>query len=72
MAALVCFRWGSDFVHGSLIDAQLGRLPRIVTSRSQDKQQTVTQVLSKREVQIASFKMVISKLLAVETEDTEE
>ena len=44
------FDRGLDFEHGSLVDAQLGNLPRVVTSRSQDKQQTVTQVLSKREV----------------------
>jgi hypothetical protein len=39
-----------DFEHGSLIEAQLGNLPRVVTSRSQYEQQTVTLVLSKREV----------------------
>ena len=32
------FDRGLDFGHGSLVDAQLGNLPRVVTSRSLDRQ----------------------------------
>ena len=31
------FDRGLDFGHGSLVDAQFGKLPRLVTSRSIDK-----------------------------------
>ena len=66
------FDRGLDFGNGSLIDAQLGNLPRLITSRSQDKQQTSTQILTKREVKIATVDMAISALLAVEVADTKE
>ena len=52
-----------DFGHGSSIDAQLGKLPRIVTSRNQDKQYGDTQMLTKSE-------MAIITLLEVLIEDT--
>ena len=32
------FDRGLDFGHGSLVDAQLGNLPRVITSRSFDRQ----------------------------------
>lgn len=43
-----------------------------MTSRSIDKQQAATQILSKREVKIATVEMAISTLLAVEIADTKE
>lgn len=35
------FDRGLDFGHGSLVDASLGNLPRVVTSRSQDTQKLI-------------------------------
>ena len=66
------FDRGLDFGHGSLVDAQLGNLPRVVTSRSQDTQSTDSRLLSKREVKIATVEMAISALLAVGVADTKE
>ena len=61
-----------DFEHGSLVDAELGNLPRVVTSRSQDTQNTGSRLMSKREVKISAVEMAISALLAVEPVDKEE
>ena len=66
------FDRGLDFGHGSLVDAQLGNLPRVVTSRSQDTQSTDSRLLSKRAVKIATVEMAISTLLAVGVADTKE
>ena len=66
------FDRGLDFGHGSLVDAQLGNLPRIITSRSLDNQTSDNRLLSKREVKIAAVEMAISTLLAVEAVDKEE
>ena len=66
------FDKGLDFGHGSLVDAQLGNLPHVVTSRSQDTQKTDSRLMSKREVKIAAVEMAISALLAVEPVDKEE
>jgi len=66
------FDRGLDFGHGSLIDAQLGNLPRVVTSRSLDRQTTDSRLLSKREVKIATVERAISALLAVEPVDKKE
>ena len=63
---------GLDFGHGSLADAQLGNLPRVVTSRSLDRQTSDNQLLSKREVKISTVEMAISALLAVEPIDKKE
>ena len=60
------FDRGLDFGHGSLVDAQLGNLPRVVTSRSFDRQTSDNRLLSKREVKIAAVEWAISALLAVE------
>ena len=49
-----------DFGHGNLIDANLDSLPRVVTSRSQDKQNTDSRLMSKRDVKIATVEMAIS------------
>jgi hypothetical protein len=65
------FDRGLDFGHGSLVDAQLGNLPRVITSRSLDRQATDSR-LSKREVKIATLEMAISALLAVEALDKKE
>ena len=66
------FDRGLDFGHGSLVDAQLGNLPRVVTSRSLDRQTSDNRLLSKREVKIAAVEWAISALLAVEPVDKEE
>ena len=66
------FDRGLDFGHGSLVDAQLGNLPRVVTSRSLDRQSPDSRLLSKREVKIATLEMAISALLAVEPVDNKQ
>ena len=66
------FDRGLDFGHGSLVDAQLGNLPCVVTSRSLDRQTTDSRLMSKREVKIAAVQWVISALLADEPVDKEE
>jgi len=42
-----------DFSHGSLIDASIGNLPRIVTSRSIDKKRGDIRLASKQSVKLA-------------------
>ena len=42
-----------DFSHGSLIDANLSSLPRLVTSRSNEKQRGDIRVMSKMEVKLS-------------------
>ena len=66
------FDRGFDFGHGSLVDAQLGNLPRVITSRSLDRQTTDSRLMSKREVKIAAVEWAISALLAVDAVDNEE
>ena len=66
------FDRGLDFGHGSLVDAQLGNLPRVVTSRSIDTQTTDSRLMSKREVKIFAVEWTISALLVVEPVDKEE
>jgi len=66
------FDRGLDFGHGSLLDAQLGNLPRVVTSRSLDRQTTDSRLMSKREVKIAAVESAISALIAVEPVNKEE
>ena len=66
------FDRGLDFGHGSLVDASLGNLPRLVTSRSLDRQTSGNRLMSKREVKIVAVEMAISALLAVEPVDKEE
>ena len=65
------FDRGLDFGDGSLVDVQLGNLPRIVTSRSQDKQTTDRRLMSKREAKIVAVEMAICALLVVEPVDEE-
>ena len=66
------FDRGFDFGHGSLVDAQLGNLPRVITSRSLDRQTTDSRLMSKREVKIAAVEWAISALLSAEPVDKEE
>ena len=66
------FDRGLDFGHGSLVNAELGNLPRVVTSHSQDTQSTNSLLLSKCEVIIATVEMAISALLAIKVADTKE
>ena len=66
------FDRGLDFGHGSLVNAQLGNLPRVITSRSLDRQTTDSRLMSKREVKIAAVEWAISALLAVDAVDNEE
>ena len=66
------FDRGLDFGHGSLVDAQLGNLPRVVTSRSIDTQTTYSRLMSKREVKIFAVEWAISALLVVEPVNKEE
>jgi hypothetical protein len=42
-----------DFGHGSLIDASIGNLPRLVTSRSIDKKRGDIRLASKQSVKLA-------------------
>ena len=66
------FDRGLDVGHVSLVDAQLGNLPRVVTSRSLDRQTTDSRLMSKREVKIATVEWPNSALLAVEPVDKKE
>jgi len=47
-------------------------MPRVVTSRSLDRQTTDSRLMSKREVKIAAVEWAISALLAVDAVDNEE
>ena len=68
----IWFDRGLDFGHGSLVDTQLGNLPRVVTSASQDTQNSDSRLMSRREVKIAAVEWAISALLAVEPVDKKE
>ena len=48
-----------DFEHGSLIDASLGNLPRLVTSRSIEKQHDDSRILKKLDVKICVVERAI-------------
>ena len=61
-----------DFGHGNLVDAPLGNLPRVATSRSLDRQTTDSRLISRREVKIVAVEWAISALLAVDAVDNEE
>ena len=66
------FDRGLDCGHGSLVDAQLGNLPCVITSRSLDRQTTDSRLMSRREVKIATVEWAISALVTVEPVDKEE
>ena len=48
--------------HGSLIDASLGNLPRLATSRSIEKQHDDSRILKKRDVKIGVVERAISNI----------
>ena len=60
-----------DFGHVSLVDAHLGNLPRVVTSRSQDTQNSDSRLMCKREVKIGAAEMAVGTLLKIKIEDTQ-
>jgi hypothetical protein len=51
-----------DFGHGSLIDSSLGNLPRLVTSRSIDKQGNDSRIVKKIDVKISVVERAIDAL----------
>ena len=66
------FDRGLDFGRGSLVDAQLDNLPRVITPRILDRQTTDSRLMSKCEVKIVAVEWAISALLAVDAVDNEE
>jgi hypothetical protein len=58
-----------DFGHGSLIDSSLGNLPRLVTSRSIDKQSDDSRIVKKIDVKISAVERAIDTL---KNDDTDE
>jgi hypothetical protein len=56
-----------DFGHGSLIDSSLGNLPRLVTSRSIDKQRDDSRILKKIDVKISVVERAIDELKNCDT-----
>ena len=66
------FDRGLDFGHGSLVDAQLGNLPCVVTSRCLARQTTDSRLMSKSEFKLAAVEWAISALLTVEVADKRE
>jgi hypothetical protein len=51
-----------DFGHGSLIDASLGNLPRLVTSRSIEKQHDDSRIMKKLDVKIGVVECAINNI----------
>jgi len=51
-----------DFAHGSLIDASLGNLPRLVTSRSIEKQHDDSRIVKKLDVKIGVVERAIDNI----------
>ena len=51
-----------DFGHGSLIDGSLGNLPRLVTSRSIDKQHDDSRIVKKLDVKICVVERAINNI----------
>ena len=51
-----------DFEHGSLIDASFGNLPRLVTSRSIEKQHDDSRILKKLDVKIGVVERAIDSI----------
>jgi hypothetical protein len=51
-----------DFSHGSLIDANLSSLPRLVTSRSNEKQRGDIRAMSKREVKLSVVEQALQAI----------
>ena len=51
-----------DFGHGSLIDASIGNLPRLVTSRSIDKKSGDSRIARKQSVKLAAVERAIHNI----------
>jgi hypothetical protein len=51
-----------DFGHGSLIDASLGNLPRLVASRSIEKQHDDSRIVKKLDVKIGAVERAINNI----------
>ena len=51
-----------DFEHGSLIDASFGNLPRLVTSRSIEKQHDDSRILKKLDVKLGVVERAIDSI----------
>ena len=51
-----------DFGHGSLIDASIGNLPRLVTSRSIEKQHDDSRIVKKLDVKIGVVERAINNI----------
>jgi hypothetical protein len=66
------FNRGLDFVRGSLVDAQLGNLLRIVTSRSIDRKATDSWLMSRREVKTVTVEIAMSVFPTVEVDNNKE
>ena len=71
-ACQILFDRALDFGNRSPIDVQLGKISRIVTSRSQDKKNIDSRLVYKRDVKISTVEMDISALRAVKVADTKE
>tara|TARA_B110000977_G_scaffold178747_1_gene236683 strand:- start:113 stop:364 length:252 start_codon:yes stop_codon:yes gene_type:complete len=52
-----------DFGHGSLIDASLGNLPRLVTPSSIEKQREVSRLVKKIDLKISVVERAISSFV---------
>ena len=61
-----------DFDAGGDLSLSPVAMPRVITSRSLDKQSADMRVMSKREVKISIVEMAISKLRNAESKDTNE
>ena len=59
---LIWFDRHLDFEHGSLIDASLGNLPRLVTSRSIEKQHNDSSIVKKLDVKIGVVEWAIDNI----------
>jgi hypothetical protein len=57
-----------DFGHGSLIDANLENLPRLTTSRSQEKQRDDSRIVKKIDVKISVVERAIDALKNYDTD----
>jgi hypothetical protein len=58
----IWFNRNLDFGHGSLIDASLGNLPRLVTSRSIEKQHDDSRIVKKLDVKIGVVEGAINNI----------
>tara|TARA_B110000091_G_C13572736_1_gene373175 strand:+ start:46 stop:351 length:306 start_codon:yes stop_codon:yes gene_type:complete len=59
----ICFNRNLNFGHVSLIDASLGNLPRLVTSRSIEKQPEDSRIVKKLDLKIGVVEQAINNIL---------